>query len=258
MPEYATLIVFPIVGAILIGLLGFVIIAGGGGPHGSRNQHLGEAVAFGAQIGFAFAALNIVRKLIVNASRKADYKQAMRAYEKGLVADRERAKADYEAAYKAYYPKWQAWHDANVRYEKDRKAFFTWQEDRTKAQAIRQELGETAQELLTSLHRVAQERGRLELELSKPEHLTKLFRELFKEAAFRRPGLWILRDPEFASPLVKEVADLLPPMPQGPKALSEQRTLPDQPRMPYPPDNLLMQSYGTASRPVPPDQVTWS
>lgn len=258
MPEYATLIVFPILGAVLIGFLGFIILAGGGGPHGSRSQHLGEAVAFGAQIGFAFAALNILRKLIVNASRKADYKQAMRAYEKGLVADRERAKADYEAAYKAYYPKWQSWHDATVRYEKDRKAFLAWQEDRKKAEAIRREMGEMAQEVLTSLHRVAQERGRLELELSKPEHLTTLFRELFKEAVFRRPELWILREPEFSSPLVKQVADLLPPAPQGPKALSEQRSYPDEPTAPRAPDNLLFEGYGNTGRPVPPDRVKWS
>ncbi|MGU9982545.1 hypothetical protein ACJ4V0_21130 [Phreatobacter sp. HK31-P] len=201
-------------------------------------------------------------QLVSNAANKARYAASKALYDATVKRDAAKslalAKADYEAAYKAYYPKWQAWHDATVRYEKDRKAFLTWQEDRKKAEAIRHEMGEMAQEVLTSLHRVAQERGRLELELSKPEHLTTLFRELFKEAAFRRPELWILREPEFASPLVKQVADLLPPAPQGPKALSEQRTLPNQPQMPSPPYNLVMQSYGTTSRPVPPEQVKWS
>ncbi len=106
---------------------------------------------------------------------------------------RERAQSLYAAAYAEYLPKWQAWREAVKTYEAELAAYEAWRPKFVAVWQAYRERGVKAAKLFETIHENIEKRGRLELELSSPEHLTALFREAIAAAAKAHPDLGILR-----------------------------------------------------------------
>jgi hypothetical protein len=105
----------------------------------------------------------------------------------------ERLRATYAEKYQAYLPQWEAWRVAVKAYDAEHAAYEAWHEKFLQAWQAYRERGVKAAKLFETIHENVEKRGRLELELSSPEHLTALFREAIAAAAKTHPDLGILR-----------------------------------------------------------------
>lgn len=178
-------------------VLGFVIsVASGPLPLGEdRLQRELARFSIGfyiaAPFGLWVAAAEVVPALRVREQIRAEFAAQHRA---AWEAEQRRNQAHqaYTEAYSAYLPKWQAWRGAMQVYEAELAAYQAWRERFTAAWDAYRERAKRAVSLFDTIYASVQTRGRVELELSEPEHLDALFREAFAEVAKSNPDLGIL------------------------------------------------------------------
>lgn len=144
-------------------------------------------------IALTFDGLGWLKRGIEKETQAARTATATAQKERETKLNRERAQSRYAIDYAEYLPKWQAWHEADKAYYAANTAYEVWQvKFRAAWEAYRQQ-GVKAAELFEIIHENVEKRGRLELELNDPEHLTALFREAISVAARVHPELGLLR-----------------------------------------------------------------
>lgn len=147
----------------------------------------------GAIIGLVVAALHVSSVEARNFAERNRYKAAVSHREREAKLRRDRAKSLYAMAYADYQPKWQAWREAMKTHEAELAAYQVWRAKFVAAWQAYHERGKEAAKLFERIHANVQMRGRVELELTEPEHMQALFREAIAESSKSNPDLGILR-----------------------------------------------------------------
>jgi hypothetical protein len=146
----------------------------------------------GGVLGFFAAIIHIGKTAIIHERNEREKKLAHERNEREKKLARERAQSLYASNYIEYLPKWRAWREAFNAYEAEKKSYDAWRVKFHQAWEDYRAQGIKAAELFENIHANVEKRGRLELELSAPEHLAALFREAIGEAAKVHPGLGVL------------------------------------------------------------------